>query len=139
MTIQEFITTNDIYIGVYDRVFDLVDKAQSLQLKYPERPTKPTLPKNPTSTDYIKMGELMRQYETDFAEYKEKYNDVASYNSNIDLLIANFIRAESGLDKLPLSETVKNKIYDKAWEDGHSSGFIQVYYELVELVDMLTE
>ena len=85
------------------------------------------------------MGKLMGCYETDFEEYKEKYNAVASYNSNINALIADFIRSESGLNELPVSEKIKEKIYEKAWEDGHADGFINVYYELVELVDMLTE
>lgn len=139
MTIQEFITAKNIFIGEYDGVFDIVDKAQSLQMKYPARPTKPTLPKNPTSADYIKMGKLMECYETDYKEYTEICNDIELYNSNINGLIEDFIRAESGLNELPVSEKIKAKIYDKAWADGHSSGFMEVYYKLVALVNMLTE
>lgn len=38
-----------------------------------------------------------------------------------------------GLENYPL----KDKVFEKAWSDGHSSGYMHVYYELVELAEMI--
>ena len=38
-----------------------------------------------------------------------------------------------GLENYPL----RDKVADKAWSDGHSSGYMEVYHQLVELAEMI--
>lgn len=38
-----------------------------------------------------------------------------------------------------LSEKTREKIYSKAWEDGHSSGYYEVEHHFSELCDLVTE
>lgn len=34
---------------------------------------------------------------------------------------------------------LKDRVFDKAWSDGHSSGYVEVYWQLVELVPLVIE
>ena len=45
-----------------------------------------------------------------------------------------YIREKSGLNDIP--EDKRSKVYSLAWDRGHSSGYAEVYNELVSLVDL---
>lgn len=34
---------------------------------------------------------------------------------------------------------LKDRVFDKAWSDGHSSGYMEVYFHLIELSHLIIE
>lgn len=42
---------------------------------------------------------------------------------------------EVGLENYKL----KNRVFDKAWSDGHASGHMEVYHHLIELAELINE
>ena len=81
----------------------------------------------------------MEGYETLIESWKKIETENKKYNQEIDDMIMDYIKKESGLNDLNVSDKVKTNIISKAWCDGHSSGYVEVYYHLVELVEMLTD
>ena len=61
----------------------------------------------------------------------QAYNNV---KHDINNIIEEYIREESGLNNIPIQ--YRDKIYNKAWQDGHSDGFYSVYQHLTELVNI---
>jgi len=61
-------------------------------------------------------------------------NNTTIVENDINDVIIEYIKSESGLGKVP--EQYRDKLYRIAYERGHSSGFYEVYQELCELVDI---
>jgi len=55
--------------------------------------------------------------------------------SVISNIIEEFIKDVSGFNKT-VPDDKKSKVYSKAWEDGHSSGYYEVYLCLLSLVEL---
>lgn len=74
----------------------------------------------------------MEQYESSKAEYdveREVYDklDVEHHNNMVDLLW--YIVGD-------VPEQYKDKVFSKAWSDGHSSGWSEILNELYGLVEI---
>lgn len=135
----EFLAANNITV-VSDPATTINDglnlrKYQDWNLK----PKKPILSKNPTAEDAQVFAAQMAQYEEDLVGWETIEAENAKWNEEIENMVADFIREESGLNHLRVSDKVKINMWKKAWDDGHSSGYVQIYYELCELVEMLTD
>lgn len=101
---------------------------------YPEKPSKPRLEQKHNSKDIEIYQKAYEQYEIDLVEYGKQKTLYIERNCDINNTIESYIKEISGFNRL--SETTKKKVWYKAWEDGHSSGYYQVYYELCDLVDL---
>ena len=120
----------------YSTISEVVDYVKTLYPKYPERPSKPQLPTIKSTPaehrEYAdsleKYNELMITYSLDKDEYQEKEREI-----NIEL--EKFIKELSGMNR-QVPEKYHAKLWSKAWEDGHSGGYTEVYQELCELVDI---
>ena len=117
-----------------ESVSKAVEYAYTFKPEYPTAPKKPYLSSKHTS-------EEAKQYALDLAEYEEKmvaHRKVKEeYNlasSEVDGIIVEYIKEVSGLNRIP--EQYRDKLYRKAYEDGHSSVYHEVYLELVELVEI---
>lgn len=81
---------------------------------------------------YAENVEKYNAYEVKLKEYDKTY----SRKQNERLMqFRQDLAIENGLDKFP--KAISDKVYAKAWEDGHSSGLYEVatnYEELAEMV-----
>ena len=114
--------------------YKLISIIESSASPHPERPSKPLLNKNHDSQQIKIYAAQMEEYEKDMVQYNEYLEIYKRECGEIALLIEELIKDEAGLDSVP--EKSRDKVYSKAWSDGHSSGFYSVYQELVELVDL---
>ncbi len=109
------------------------------QFKQPQRPTKPSLSPLAASYDADAFAKKLKIYEGQLKYYAEDEVKYETESGVIQDLIEAFIKEKSGLNTLPFSQRVKDKIYWKAYSDGHSSGWNEVFGVLIDLVSMLTE
>ena len=95
-------------------------------------PSRPRLKSNPTTEEARSYVVEMEQYESSKAEYdveREVYDklDVEHHNNMVDLLW--YIVGD-------VPEQYKDKVFSKAWSDGHSSGWSEILNELYGLVEI---
>lgn len=75
-------------------------------------------------------------------KYDKEGNKVIGYMRNriaASFAMMDFITFRSGLDDLPISDKRKEKIYEYAWAQSHSSGYNAIYETLCDLVDLFSE
>lgn len=136
MNLIEFLTVNNITV-VSDPV-TITNDALALR-KYQDwklTPKKPILSKNPTAEDAEVFANQMIQYEEDLVGWKAVEAENKKHNNEIESMVDAFIREESGLNALSVTDKVKNQTFAKAYSDGHSGGHLEVFYHLCELVEM---
>lgn len=115
---------------MYQEIQNLLDQIGP----YPQKPTKPVLMAGANSEDIRKHADAFEVYEKEFAEFEEKRINYYDHRGEIENQIKELIKDRAGLDSIP--EQYRAKVWAKAWEDGHSSGFHDVYLELCDLVDI---
>lgn len=76
----------------------------------------------------------LEQYEEELREYNKHYKEYKELSSRIEELKERYIRFESGLNKIP--EQYQDKVYNYAYEAGHSNGYSEVLNELYDLVQI---
>ena len=98
-------------------------------------------PKRPQIKGDLRMIERLRQlsneteiWASEMQTYESEMATIRLHNMKVDALILAFIKKESGLNDIP--EQYQNKVFSKAWSDGHSSGYYEVYQQLCELVEI---
>lgn len=101
-------------------------------LDYPSRPTKPILDKNANSKIATQFVKDLEKYESDMIEYQKKQDEYREESFRIKELFKKDALEDSGLSEHPN----RNKIFNYAWEKGHSSGYSEVYYELMNLAEL---
>lgn len=99
------------------------------------RPVKPLKPFEQTPAATRAYADALEVYEADMAEYTAWLVDAKRYNNAIETAIEDFIKKESGLNT-SVPEPYRANVWRKAWNDGHSGGYYEVYQELCELVDI---
>ena len=102
-------------------------------LPYPGRPRKPKSPgPNGTSYAYSDYANLLEIWEAEVEEWEKKK---AAYSAEEARLLEKF--KQDALDDVGLKgHPAADAIYAKAWEDGHSNGYSEVYNELLDLADL---
>lgn len=101
-------------------------------LKFPRSPKKPGLKGNPTSADVRRYADKLEEYEIEFEKYSKLKKEY------YEILNARTVEFRNDLHSKycpELSDAAFSVIFNKAWEDGHSSG----HYRVDELVDELTD
>jgi len=105
------------------------------KMEYPARPKKPYLPREHTSEDAELYAFELKNWEKDIEEYRER---IKVFNAETRRLEDQF--KHDALDDVGLLNHPKaDKIYSKAWEDGHSSGLYSVYQELCDLAELFLD
>lgn len=128
-TLEQFKLDNHL-LGTYE----LIKTLENLRV-HVSRPQKPSNSfKDHTSVGMREFADKLAIYETEYAEYLIQEKECKIHNQNVGDLIHDFICEESGLNTIP--EQYQNKVFSKAWSDGHSSGYYEVYQELCELVEI---
>lgn len=98
-----------------------------------DKPREPLLNSNkPTKEDIDSYTTKLELYSTDLAGFKTKNEFYKSENSRLYSLLEDLIKEESGLNEIP--EQYRAKVYSYAYQQGHSSGYSEVYNYLLDLV-----
>lgn len=119
----------------FTSVYDVIEFAENtFQVEFPARLTKPLLTSNPTSEDAMEFAKKLAEWEVALPVFHADVNQRMDHNQKVDLLIEEYIKRESGFYDIP--KRSQSKVWNKAWEDGHSSGYGEVYSHLRELVDL---
>jgi len=105
------------------------------KMEYPARPKKPILSREHTSEDAELYAASLKTWEKDMETYQESMKE---YRAETHRLMDKF--RHDALDDVGLLNHPKaDKIYSKAWEDGHSSGLYSVYQELCDLAELFLD
>jgi hypothetical protein len=103
-------------------------------LKYPAKPTKPTLGRNPSSTEARAFADALEEYEREFKGYEE---DKRYYQSQMSALHKEF------LNKLKADYAMGDEEFDAIWSEaydrGHSGGLGEVFGEFDRLYDFVNK
>lgn len=102
---------------------------------YVNKPREPLLINNkPTKKDIDNYSKEVEQYTLDLAEYKTKKELYTTESNRLWNLLEDKIKEDSGLNEIP--EQYRVKVYSYAYQQGHSSGYGEVYGCLIELVEI---
>ena len=115
---------------MYQQIQDLLDKIGP----YPEKPRKPVLLTGANSEAMRVYADAFAEFEKKFAEFEAERVIYYQRKGEIEHMITDLISRESGLDSIP--EQYRDKIWCIAWEEGHSSGYYEVYQWLCKLVEI---
>lgn len=115
---------------MYQQIQDLLDKIGP----YPEKPHKPVLYSSHDSKRIRAHADAFAEYEVKFVEFEAQRIDYYKRQSEIEHEIKALITHESGLSDIPIQ--YRTKVWDVAWEKGHSSGYYEVYQWLCRLVEI---
>jgi len=102
-------------------------------------PRKPSHPYDMNSKEALAYAEKLREYEEDLVAYKDLLDLYEKQEELMLNIINEIIKEDSGLNSLVFNEKIKGKIWDYAYQKGHSSGLGEVYNELCDLVDIFVE
>lgn len=118
-------------------VHDTIQLAIALTPKCGARPSKPYLSHNHKSEEAIKYANALKEYEANVAEYRKTEQEIDVIRNYIYEAIVKFIKSESGFnDHVPVK--YMDKVYNLAYENGHSNGYYSVYQELESLVKIFS-
>ena len=107
----------------------------SKEVQYPINPTKPHLSPKHTSEDAKQYAINLDKYETiEYPKFREEKAKYQAERNEIESVVIEFIKEESGLNTIP--EQYRDKIYSKAYKDGHSGGYYEVYNHLLDLIEI---
>lgn len=118
----------------YGDVYQGIKFAQSFYPEYPKKPTKPFLKNGHSSEDTVKYAESLKEYETLMEEYRSGMEEYRIAKNNVEKVIEEYIKDMAVITTVP--PQYRDKVYQKAWADGHSSGFYEVYNCLNDLIEI---
>lgn len=75
----------------------------------------------------------MEKYSLKEEKYKQAQNSCRQKEFEMNDIIEQFIKDLSGLNSI-VPEKYRDKVYQKAYDDGHSAGYYEVYLHLQDLV-----
>ncbi len=114
-------------------LYSKLDLLRQLSNGYVDLPTKPMLKSlTPTDVDMLQYAQDLIQYDIDLPIATQASRERNEFNRDVQSEMKCIICDESGLNDIP--EQYRDKVYSKAWQDGHSGGYIEVYNELLDLV-----
>jgi hypothetical protein len=131
------------YYQGYD-INEKIDYLLSLKKKS-EKPKKPPVPLDKcgtpvTADEYAAFAKRLKSYELEYAEWKNgKAEEVRQFNEEIEDLLEELVKEEAGLTTLNISDKQKRKLWERAWEENHSQGYLMVYQELDSLVELFED
>jgi len=134
-------TKKDLTIEMLDdsrRPYENIEFALSFIPEYQQHLRKPCLKStSPTLEESKKYTEDLKAYVDDKVKVDLLNDSRRKIENKIYSIIIDYIKEESGLNQIP--EQYRDKVYRKAYEDGHSSGHYEVYQKLVELVEIFVD
>ena len=114
------------------------------KLPYPEKPKKPIKSgTNADSTAFINYGHELALWESKDAEYLEARRIWVADQTRLegefrdDLLIELGLAARLPDGQVQVTHPKAALLFNKAWDRGHSSGFVEVFHAAQDLAELL--
>ena len=98
------------------------------------RPIKPRQISKITSQEVFKYAEELKNYEIQIEEWKAYYKEYSSNASKYVFLLEDFIKEYAEISIVP--EQYRDKVWSNAYSQGHSYGYSEVYYRLIDLIEI---
>lgn len=116
-------------------VYEAIVYVGGLEPEYIQRPSKPILASKHTAVEVKEYAKNLEQYDIDLAEYSVKEKADNEVRIALNEVLEDYIKDMSGLyDIVPKAN--QNKVWAYAWQQGHSSGYSEIYNYLQELVEL---
>lgn len=103
------------------------------KIPYPERPKKPILLHKATAKEAREYAEKLAAYEDRMVEWHDLITEYKKEDSRLYWQFKNDLLKELGITDHPKAQ----RLFDIAWDKGHSMGYSEVYSEAEELADLL--
>ena len=101
------------------------------------RPKAPIKPKTQNITSSAQAQELaiaFANWENEMAAYNKENQNWLNNKYKIESTLEDYIKEQAGLNDIP--ESSRDKVWNYAWAQGHSTGYYQVYLCLCQVVDL---
>ena len=132
--------TNIDFKALYEQDNDLYRLYEVMQqsfLKEPEKPVKPTLPKNHTSTE-VQIYQLdLQKYELLNNSYEEELKRVEEHNEALNTNFEYFLRGWSGCSSLTDKQYRIIAGFYYEYLDGHYAGVVEDYVRKKDIIDLI--
>jgi len=115
--------------------YEAIDYVKDLEPDYIPRPIKPILKSNPTSIEVKKYAEELEKYEAEVVNHKIATDRKSETVRELHAVLEDYLKDDAGLYNI-VPKDKQDKVWNCAWQKGHSSGYSEVYNYLVELVEL---
>ena len=116
-------------------VYEATEHTKTLYPKYPESPVKPRLLTiKSTPAEHREYANQLEKYNELMVTFRHEKDEHRKIVSEIDNELIEYIKEVSGLNTIP--EKFREKVWNKAYEDGHAYGYSEIYNHLIDLVDI---
>ena len=103
--------------------------------EYPKQPKQPRLLNSaPTEMEAENYIFLLKRHDASKIIFEEELKAYRLVKEYIYEEIATFIKGQAGLNTIP--EQYREKVWNRAYAEGHSDGYYEVYLKLETLVDI---
>ncbi len=130
LTLAELLT----YYGSHNSVDDTIKLADKYRLPYPTAPKKPILKHDHTSEEARNYADSLDSYDIFKKDYDDFMNQYRLRDGEVNDIIKCFLWEITGLNQL--QNVNKDKVWHKAYEDGHSSGWYEIWLQLIDLMEI---
>jgi len=115
-------------------IYEDIKYAQTFFPEYPKKNPKPILISDPTSAEVKQYAIALEKWEGEEEQYKKDMDSYRKQFQSVETTITDYMKEMSGFNKIP--DKSKEKVWSKAWEDGHAHGYYEVYGHLVSLIEL---
>lgn len=119
-------------LSIYEAESKIREYLRELYVSKPKEPSLKSL--KPTEEDMTLFLSEKEKYKIDLEEYKIKNTFYGDESMRLYSLLKEKIKDDSGLNSIP--EQYRDKVYSYAYEQGHGSGYGEVYHYLCNLVEI---
>ena len=118
-------------------IYEAQDKIREyLSSLFVSKPSVPKLKSNSPSQEEMKIySEALLSYEKDLEDYRYKNDFYREERIRLYDLLEDKVKEESGLNDI-VPEEYRAKVYSYAYQQGHGSGYSEVYNYLLDLVNI---
>ena len=118
-------------------VSETLEKLNGFEPPYPQRPSIPMLNSKHSTEEVLEYAKKLENYDKEFEQWKFNKSLYDTEISKINSLKEEFIKNYVGFYEY-VPKDKQDKVWRKAWEDGHSYGYYEVYLHLDSLVELFT-
>ena len=119
-------------LSIYEAESKIREYLRELYVSKPKEPSLKSL--KPTEEDMTLFLSEKERYKIDLEEYKIKNTFYGDESMKLYSLLEEKIKDDSGLNYIP--EQYRDKVYSYAYQQGHGSGYGEVYNYLLGLVEI---
>lgn len=118
--------------------YEAIEYVRKLEPDYISRPSKPFLKNNATSLEVKQYAVELENYELSLVGYTANKQIRDTKAKQLNNVLEEFLKKDSGFYEY-IPKEKQNKVWNYVWQQGHSSGYSEVYNYLLDLVDLFID